>query len=127
MTLTIRLPEPPSMNAYWRSVVIKGQVRVLLSAEGRQYKQDVAAAWLKRPVAARTRYDAPTPLAVTLEWHRGRKAGDLDNRLKPVWDALAGLAFENDSQIAEIHAKRCESPRDPYILVTITPTTAHDA
>ena len=110
------------MNTYWRSVYIKGRgVVVLLSKEGRQYKQDVAAVWLQRPVAARTCYPATQALAVTLEWHRGRKSGDLDNRLKPCWDSLAGLAYVDDAQIAEIHATRHESPRDPYLLVTIQP------
>jgi Holliday junction resolvase RusA-like endonuclease len=108
----------------WRSVVIKGAVRVLLSAEGRQYKQDVAALWLQRPVAARKPFDPATPLALTLQWHRGRKSGDLDNRIKSATDSLKGLAFVDDAQIAEIHATRHESPRDPYLLVTIQPIDA---
>ncbi len=119
MTVTIRLPEPPSANAYWRSVVIKGQVRVLLSAAGRQYKQDVTAAWLQRPAKDRRAFDPSQPLSVSLAWHRGRRSGDLDNRIKSAMDALKGLVFVDDDQIAEIHATRHESPRNAYIAVTI--------
>lgn len=120
MTIRIVLPEPPSANVMWRSVVIKGQVRVLLSAEGRQYKQDVRALWLKRSVLNRRTYPADAALSVTLIWNRARKAGDLDNRIKSALDALKGLVFVDDDQITQIHAFRAESPRDGSLEVTVT-------
>ena len=33
------LPLPPSVNAYWRSIILKGAVRVLVSKEGRAFKK----------------------------------------------------------------------------------------
>lgn len=46
------------------------------------------------------------------------KKPDLDNIAKAVCDALNGLAFEDDRQIVELHAKKRYSP-DPCVLVHI--------
>lgn len=119
----IRFPEPPSANAMWRSVVIKGQVRVLLSAEGRQFKQDVKAVWLQRPVRERVTITAGVEVAVRIQWHRARKSGDTDNRIKPTLDSLRGLWYADDKQVASIHATRHESPGDGFVLVDVTPLT----
>ncbi len=118
--VTLRLPEPPSANAYWRSVYIKGRgVVVLLSKEARQYKQDVRAIWLQRAVKDRPCFAGP--VRMSLEWYGGAKRGDLSNRIKVAEDALIGHAFVDDKQVAEWSAKRLESPRNPYCLVTIQP------
>ena len=115
--IELTLPEPPSINAYYRSIVIKGQVRVLLSAEGRAYKQDVLAHWLRRPPAQRKALEGP--LAVHLAWHRARKVGDTDNRSKAVLDSLNGLAWMDDKQIVDLRITRHESPRNGRLDLTI--------
>ena len=126
MTLTIRLPEPPSANAYWRSVTIGGRARVLLSREARAYKAAVASQCDRTPGLVLGRYYADVPLRLTLTWHRSKRMGDLSNRIKVLEDALNGLLWVDDKQIEEIHAFRRESPRDGYVDVSVEPTTLDD-
>ena len=56
--------------------------------------------------------------------YRARRAGDLDNSLKVLLDALNGIAFEDDSQVVEIHARREEDPANPRVEVQIEPLGA---
>jgi crossover junction endodeoxyribonuclease RusA len=89
----IVLPWPPTVNSYWRSI----PGRVLISAEGRRYRQavaDLAAehGWPKFGAAR---------LAVGIDaWPPDRRRRDLDNILKSLLDALthAGV-WDDDSQI----------------------------
>ena len=37
MTIVLKLPYPPSLNHYYRHIVVGGQARVLISSEGRAY------------------------------------------------------------------------------------------
>ena len=111
--LELVLPEPPSLNVYWR----KFRNRMVLSAEGRAYKE---AVWIEgkrrqlRPLRG--------PIAVTVRWYRARKAGDLDNRLKCIFDALEDVAFTNDNQVTEIHATRHDTdPKHPRVEISISP------
>ena len=79
--MTLTLPEPPSINHYWR--VVRG--RPILSRDGRLWKREAEV----RAIAARLhRHDGP--VAVSLTWYRGRRSGDLDNRVKVVLDVLRG-------------------------------------
>jgi len=43
----------------------------------------------------------PKPKDIT-----SRNWGDLDNHLKAIMDALTGIAFEDDRQVCEIHARK---------------------
>lgn len=108
--MKLTLPEPPSSNRFWRHVGAK----VLLSAEARQYKQDIQAICLVKRIKP-----IDGPLVFTLVWYRGRRSGDLDNRLKQVIDSLCPYAYTNDAQIVELHAYRIDRPRHPGVEVTI--------
>lgn len=79
--MKLTLPAPPSANRYWRNV----RGRMVLSREAKDYK---------RAVGILAAHLTPTtkPVAVLLDWYRGRKAGDLDNRLKQSLDATRGDA-----------------------------------
>lgn len=112
----IILPEPPTANTYWR--VWKG--RAVLSTEGRGYKQNVEARWLRVFGNRRVAFPAPAEVSVHLVWARGRKSGDLDNRIKPTLDALKGLAFTDDKQVVAISAERIEGKDDPRIEVRVS-------
>jgi crossover junction endodeoxyribonuclease RusA len=102
------LPEPPSANRYWR--VFRG--RAVTSAEARAYKKKVAVLLHgTRPLKG--------DVCVRVEWHRGRKSGDLDNRLKCALDSLKGLAFKDDKQVVTIYAFRFEDKQNPRIVVVI--------
>lgn len=115
-TLVLELPEPPSANRYWRHV----EGRVVLSARARAYKATVAT----RALVARVH---PLPLgvecAVSVRWFRGRRSGDLDNRIKIVLDALQGAAYVSDAQVVELHAYRADDKAAPRCEVTVTPLT----
>lgn len=59
-------------------------------------------------------------LNFTMRVFRPRSAGDLDNRIKLILDALNKIAFDDDRQIVEIHAFRFEDPLNPRVEVEIT-------
>jgi Holliday junction resolvase RusA-like endonuclease len=121
--LRLELPEPPSLNSMWR----KWRNRMVLSAEGRAFKQAVAmkAAHViygeMTPAAFKVLRAAPTgPLAVfpsgdvavTIRWYRSAKRGDLDNRAKCCLDALQGVIYRDDKQVSELHLYRIDTPED---------------
>lgn len=79
------LPWPPSVNTYWRSIPMKGRVRVLISAEGQQYARDVARviAQERPPLMLVDR------LAIRLYVEAPNAAQrDIDNLPKGILDAL---------------------------------------
>lgn len=102
------------MNMYWRNIAIKGKPRTLISADGRQYKADVAGICQREGVQP-----LPGPVALVLVAYRPRKVGDLDNLLKPILDALKGMAFVDDSQVIEIHATRRDDKHNPRAMVQV--------
>lgn len=112
--ISLTLPYPPSANAYWRSVVIAGRVRVLLSSEARRYKKAVA-----KYAASVVRAPMLGPLRLTLTVYRPRRAGDLSNRIKVVEDALNGVCYVDDSQIVEIIARRFDDKANPRAEILI--------
>lgn len=122
MIVKLELPEPPSANRYWR--MARG--RLYASSEAKAYKAEVVARAIR--AGYRTATDLPFPkgisIVVRVEWHRSRRAGDLDNRLKIVMDALNGVLWADDMQVVEIHAYRYDAPRAGalHLLVEDAPT-----
>lgn len=110
--LPLVLPEPPSINHYWR--VVRG--RPILSRDGRLWKAKAAAI-----AVAADLHTHDGAVAVELAWYRGRRSGDLDNRVKVVLDVLRGLAYHDDKQVVELHAYRHDDKRNPRVEITITP------
>lgn len=95
--IALELPDPPTANLYWRNW--KG--RIVKSSEARKYQKTVRS-------LAREQGVCPLvgEVRVRITWRRQHRRGDLDNKLKVVLDALKGIAWEDDSQIAEITAAR---------------------
>ena len=100
--INLTLPWPPSVNRIWRSV----GGRVLLSADGRAYRQTVAVAVVEQ-------HGSGDPLTGRLSmairaYPVDRRRRDLDNLLKAVLDAIehAGSVYENDSQIDHLSIRR---------------------
>lgn len=109
--MKLTLPVPPSVNRYfriWRNVAVK-------SAEARAYQARVQV--LAR--AQGVRHPFRGPVAVTMHWYRGRKSGDLDNRLKCAQDSLNAIAWADDRQVVELHAYRHEDKANPRLEVEI--------
>lgn len=101
--VTLVLPWPPSMNRYWRSITIKGQARVVLSADGREYRESVIGA----VVAQRSPRVTGRVAVRVAAWVPDRRPRDLDNMFKAILDSLthAGV-IEDDSFIDTLAIRR---------------------
>lgn len=90
--IELALPYPPSANHYWR--MWRG--RMVISREGRAYRQSVGAALKSMCIAPMN-----GPLAVCIELcPPDRRRRDVDNGQKALLDALQhGGAFHDDSQV----------------------------
>jgi crossover junction endodeoxyribonuclease RusA len=106
----LTLPYPPSANRYWRNY---GGVTVL-SAEARAYKGEAA---LLAKVAGTEEFTGPVVLIVDI--YRPQRAGDLDNRLKLLLDALEVVAYRDDAQVVEIHARRFDDKKNPRVEIEV--------
>lgn len=105
------LPWPPTVNTYFRSVVIGGSVRVLISKRGREYRYAVqAAVWERFGAIKPTRARLAVAIAA---YPPDRRDRDLDNLFKGTLDACthAGI-WADDSQIdfLAIHRETVEKP-----------------
>jgi crossover junction endodeoxyribonuclease RusA len=133
--IIVTLPYPISANRYWRTRVISPSIiSTYVSAEAKAYKEQVG--WLLRGAGVRAPIEGRIAIAYTLYPHRPldwqtrqRKLGDawqdtvrcidLDNAQKVLIDALKGIAFEDDSWVREINAKRAEPDGEARIVVSI--------
>jgi len=114
--LLLELPFPPSLNTYYRNV----RGRTLLSAKGREYKQDVLAHVLT--ACKGTPRSMTGRLKVDIQLHfPTRRMCDIDNRPKAILDALeeAGV-FDNDSQVDVLTVERREVRKGGACMVMIT-------
>ena len=117
-SLILTLPEPPSSNRYWRYAIVRKRPVVLLSAEARAYRKAVREG--TEPCIPWDHFPLMGPVAITLTWYRGRKSGDLDNRIKQVLDALKGIAYGDDAQVAHIWALRKDDKGNARVEVQVT-------
>jgi len=108
--MRLRLPEPPSINHYWR--VSRGITH--LSRDGRRWKDRAVELAAQAGLVK-----LEVPVAVSITWYRSRRSGDLDNRIKVVLDVLRGLAYVDDKQVIELHAWRFDDKADPRVDVEI--------
>lgn len=116
MEVALTLPIPPSINHYYGANV-NGSRRVV------RYIKPAGKIFRKEVIVAASEYrgvfggEDRLALRALLFLPAG---GDLDNRAKPLLDALqhAGV-FPNDSQIDELHIKRGYRVRGGRCEVTI--------
>jgi len=112
MTLHFDLPWPPSVNTYWRHIVLggkfkKARAQVLISEQGREYRVRVADEIRRQRVpkgAVKGR------LAVHAIAHPpDARTRDLDNCWKGLLDALyhAGVIVD-DGHIDDLHIVRAD-------------------
>lgn len=120
--LRLSLPLPPSINAYYRSIVRPGkkQAQSIVSREGRAYRRQVAAVLQQRLPHGWSPLEGP--LRIRIDLFMATRGSDPDNRAKACLDALQSAEggkntmaiFRNDKQICELHLIRWydhESPR----------------
>lgn len=120
MSILLDLPIPPSMNSYWRHgpnrsrTAPEGAVLTHVSKEGRDYRKEVAAEW----IAQRNRTPLSGPLVVRGWIWFSRRGSDVDNRIKPLLDALeeAGC-YEDDGQVAWVSIRRMDQTMKPGALI----------
>lgn len=105
------LPMPPSANTYWRNL----NGKTVVSQEAKEYKEEIAK--LADRLGMRP---AQGNVGIMLQVYRQQKSGDLDNRIKVTLDALRGIAFNDDSQVTEIHAFRYDDKDNSRIVISIT-------
>ena len=113
MTAEFELPWPPSVNHYYRHV----GPRVLISRDGRKYREQVVARFHNDRVA---KYTGPVELDIELYPPDNRRR-DADNSLKCLLDTFthAGL-YEDDSQIHRlVVTKREPMPPDGLAYIRI--------
>ena len=122
--IRVTLPWPISINAYWKSRVIKSKGRhissIYVSSAGKQFQSDVAAAvesQLKQHQPMRGR------LSVIFKFHQpNARECDISNYVKTTEDAMtkAGVWID-DSQIDRGLLIRGEISRSrPRVEVTVT-------
>jgi Holliday junction resolvase RusA-like endonuclease len=108
--------EPKSTQHIYRSTCRGGFSTTYMTAEGKalkqQYQWEAKSHWKGKPL------EGDISVSITLYFGTKRRA-DLDNFNKLSLDALTGIAYEDDSQIAELHLHRCYDKHRPRIEVDV--------
>mgnify|MGYP005798583711 CR=1 FL=1 len=114
MRQSLTLPWPPSLNHYYRHV----GPRVLISKEGRLYREKVAAIAKRN---SQITFCCPVEVSVDLYPPDNRKR-DADNCLKCTLDSLTGAGvYEDDSLIQKITVtKHSPMPPDGMAIIRIS-------
>ena len=114
--IRLTLPVCPSANDWHRSIVIRGQVRVLLTKTAREYTASIQGLCAAQGCKA---INAPKDIDVEIVWYRAQRRGDVDKRGAVLLDALQGIAYDNDSQIRSYLIIREEDKLSPRMEVQI--------
>ncbi|WP_082575625.1 RusA family crossover junction endodeoxyribonuclease [Lysobacter sp. Root667] len=145
MSITLVLPYPISANRYWATRVIarpkkpphKPLAMTYVTPEAVDYKSEVSKlaleAGIRAPITGRVRITLRLFPSRPQDWaRRARKDPDgwddtvqcldLDNARKVVYDALKGVAIEDDKWVRQDAAERCEPDElGARVEVTIEP------
>lgn len=121
-TINVTFPTPPAVNNLyfdrilprkWPERPVPMVIRVL-TPEGEEYKQLLGQI-----------LEGHTPFVgdvwITLRWYRPRRVGDLDNIFKVILDGMTGFVYNDDKQVARIHADRFEDAKRPRVELEIRP------
>lgn len=113
-SFTVSLPVPPSVNAAWRNVARVGRVKTRDYA--RWQKGAILAIFAQ--VRADRRIEGNIAVRIDLP---ARTRGDLDNRLKPILDALvASRRIDDDVHVRDIRMTFL-APATEAIITVRTP------
>ena len=116
--IELALPWPPSVNTYWRHVLVRGRVRVLISKAGRQYRENALLA-IREQGAPRMPSGARVAVVITAA-PPDRRARDLDNILKGVLDSLThGGVIADDGLIDHLTVTRSPAQAGGVVRVQL--------
>jgi len=119
MKVEIILPFPPTINLYWRHIIVRGSVRNLLSAKGRRYRSRCIAECQLQGIANAGLHG---PLSVWIDvYPPDRRKRDLDNMPKAILDSLthAGV-WGDDSQVDDLRLVRGTVIKKGFVSVKIS-------
>lgn len=113
------LPFPPSINNYHRAIMRGRYPRQIISRDGRAFQNACYALLRKAPRLVGCRYAVELELTAP-----DRRKRDLDNRVKPVLDALVKAKIvEDDSLFDCVTITRGEIARPGGVTVRIASLT----
>lgn len=120
--IQLTLPFPPSVNGYWRSIVMGRAARVVISEEGRKYRRRVAALVLASGLV-RNHGTLTERLRVRIDvYPPDQRARDLDNLNKSLLDALShACVWQDDEQVDDLRLIRCGKVPSGKVVVSISP------
>lgn len=107
---TFSLPFPPSANTYYRHV----GYRVLISEDGRKYKQRVQSLLFNQFRCL----DMRVGLLIAAHPPDNRRR-DLDNMLKCLLDSMKGVVYRDDSQIDFLSIQRAHVVSTGNVEITL--------
>ncbi|MCD8349998.1 MAG: RusA family crossover junction endodeoxyribonuclease [Planctomycetaceae bacterium] len=115
------LPWPPSVNRYWRSVVIHRAPRVLISADGRKFREEVATIVKESGIPKQTGALSIKCILYCPDW----RARDIDNLGKALFDSLVHAgAIDGDEFIClAVTEKRHSEDKVGRVVVQIRKLT----
>lgn len=113
-TMRFILEFPPSVNDAYATVTINGKPRRVLTKVARAYKRNAAQSARNQGAFRMT-----GKVELTIHIYRPRRAGDVNNFVKIVEDALKGVAWYDDEQVAISHHIRHLSRKRPRIEMLI--------
>lgn len=135
--ITLVLPYPISANRYWNSFRLGNRMMVAPSSEAKAYKRQVAqlaqACGISKPITGRVQIDIRLWPKRPKDWARRYAQDpfawddtvlclDLDNVNKVLFDALKGIAIDDDRWVRRMTSERMQ-PDDggARVAVRITP------
>lgn len=136
--IKLTLPYPISANVYWRSFVPKHQSRAVTirSREANDYKALVAEkcrqAGITGPIAGRVEVAIRLYPQRPQDWEKRVRKNpdswdddvrciDLDNANKVLFDAIKGIAIDDDKWIRRLTSERMEPDGEARVVMVIRP------
>jgi crossover junction endodeoxyribonuclease RusA len=128
------LPYPISANRYWRPVRIGAHITIVPTSDAKAYKRQVEAATRAAGIAAPLQGRVTVSIRLypqrPQDWQRRARLDpigwadsvrciDLDNARKVLYDALKGVAFEDDSRVWRDSGERMEPDGEARVVVRI--------
>lgn len=130
--MKLELPYPPSLNRLFRTVLIgvcsecrkHAHATLYKSQEYQDYATQLGVAMLEQQVQP---FNSAALLDVRAHFYRPRKAGDLDNMFKALFDLMKRRVWSDDSQVAHIEAWRHDDKARPRVELEVTTLPAEQS